>query len=190
MDWNPRESILTTVAAVEAQNPAFILTEDVKVFVRKLKQIDTDFKALTDEMIWEGKGTTLNQDLIALFPQLKQIVVLYPELSMLASRYNQLVTEIPELVNKTILSGNIKEEKSYCVTCKQKLEGNCVKAAYKFYHKKCFVCNSCSKELSGTFITEHNKNYCNTCARDVHMSASTEKLPLDSEVHNIETLSS
>ncbi|KAL7746523.1 hypothetical protein RI367_008173 [Sorochytrium milnesiophthora] len=50
-----------------------------------------------------------------------------------------------------------------CGKCKQLIDGECVNALDKKWHKECFVCAHCDTMLAGGFMRFDDKPYCRPC---------------------------
>jgi len=73
----------------------------------------------------------------------------------------------------------LREVGEICVVCNKMLEEGGIKAMNKFWHRECFNCIHCRKNLSedGQFLAEDNRPSCYECATKAHQSSSTATAP-------------
>ncbi|KAF0981455.1 hypothetical protein FDP41_012112 [Naegleria fowleri] len=53
-----------------------------------------------------------------------------------------------------------------CAACKKKITGEYMETSDGYYHKPCFTCCNCSKEIVGPFATVAGKFWCATCIQN------------------------
>eukprot|EP01112_Ceratiomyxa_fruticulosa_P013821 TRINITY_DN3903_c0_g1_i2.p1 TRINITY_DN3903_c0_g1~~TRINITY_DN3903_c0_g1_i2.p1 ORF type:complete len:338 (+),score=57.14 TRINITY_DN3903_c0_g1_i2:242-1255(+) len=64
--------------------------------------------------------------------------------------------------------GQCFNEEFPCDRCHKPIIGEITRALNKTYHKKCFTCHNCNRDMGGVYTEIHGSPYCKKCADDFH----------------------
>jgi hypothetical protein len=148
----------------------------------KLQNIENQLNSLTDERILAGEGVQLNNSLLSLRPLFIPLRQKYPtESEPLVAQFARLSKEIPARVNKVYTKANAEKmsrfeqeqrnakerQKASCSNCAQcgksfVSSDSYVEAVGLAFHKECFVCAGCNRNLAQlpSCLNVGNKPYC------------------------------